>query len=85
MKKFVLLWHLNSSKVPFTLRRRTRSALMAQVKKDVTRRVVREWGSFVNDTGGYVVAEGIEPSVVGIVNRYRPFVSFQLHPIASVS
>jgi hypothetical protein len=83
MRGFVLCWQLDSDKVPFTLQRCTRSLLMAQVKRGIKNSIDQEWGSFVSSTQGYVVAEGGETEAKEIVERFAPFVSFEIHPIAS--
>ncbi len=46
--------------------------------------IIKDWGSFVGESKGYVVVEGTEVEVGNMVQQYVPLVHFKTHPIASV-
>ncbi len=58
---------------------------MAHLKEEIVQIVGREWASFVSSTCAYVVVEAVKEEAKQIFKRYGPLVSFEIHPIASVS
>ena len=58
--------------------------MMAMVKESLEKGVTKDWGAFVGETSGYSVLEGTEVEVSIYLQKFVPFVSFKLFPIASV-
>lgn len=87
MGKFLLLWEIDGTKVPISPQERGAGwgALIDMVKQDLEKGRFKDWGAFVGEINGYVVAEGTEVEIGNMVQRYVPFVFFKVHPVASVS
>ena len=58
---------------------------MAMVRQDLEKGFVKEWGAFVGETKGFDVIEGTEVEVMNVMQQYVPYVTFKVHPVASVS
>jgi len=87
MGKYLVLWEVDRTKIPISPQERGTgwSALMTMVKQDLEKGISKDWGAFVGEASGYAVAEGTELEVMNMLQQYVPFVSFEVHPIASVS
>jgi len=87
MGKYLVLWEVDRTKVPISPQERGTgwSALMSMVKQDMAKGLVKDWGAFVGELRGYDVFEGTELEIMNMLQQYVPFVSFEVHPIASVS
>ena len=58
---------------------------MSLVKQDIEKGLVKDWGAFVGELRGYNVFEGTELELMNTIQKFIPFVTFKVHPIASVS
>lgn len=87
MGKYLLLWEVDPTRTPEDAKERGAAfqLLMAMVKEDIKKGMVKEWGAFVGEINGYVVAEGTEVEIGNMVQQYIPFVTFKTRPAASVS
>ena len=87
MGKYLLLWEVDRTKVPISPQERGTGwgALLAMVKEDMGKGVMKDWGAFVGEINGYTVAEGTEVEIGDMVQRYVPFVFFKVQPVASLS
>ena len=87
MGKYLLLWELDWTKVPISAQERGAgfATLMGLVKQDIERGLMKDWGAFVGELNGYMVAEGTEVEIGNLVQQYIPFVSFKVHAVSSVS
>ena len=87
MGRYLSLWEVDESKIPVDPKERGGgwSLLMAMVKESLEKGVTKDWGAFVGETSGYSVLEGTEVEVSIYLQKFVPFVSFKLFPIASVS
>jgi len=87
MARYLILWEVDQSKVPIAPQERGAgwNALMNMVKQDIEKGITKDWGSFVGELRGYSIAEGSELEIMNFLQQYVPFVTFRLHPIASVS
>lgn len=86
MGKYLVLWEVDQSRVPVDTKERggAWSLLVAMVKQDIKGGKVKEWGAFVGEINGYAVYEGTEVEVGSMLVQYSPYVSFKVHPAASV-
>lgn len=86
MGKYLLLWKLDHSKLP--VGRKERAAgwdpMLDLVKQDLENGSLKDWGEFVGEHSGYAVAEGTEVEVHSMVQKWVPFVIFEVRPILSV-
>jgi hypothetical protein len=87
MGKYLVLWEVDRSRVPVDAKERgaTWGLMVDMVKKDMQAGVSKDWGSFVGELRGYAVAEGTELEVGNMLMQYTPYVTFEVHPIASVA
>jgi len=87
MGKFLLLWELDRTRVPVSPQERGVGwgALIDMVKQDIEKGTLKDWGAFVGELNGYVIAEGTEVEIGNMVQRYAPYVFFKTYPIASVN
>ena len=87
MGKYLVLWEVDQTRVPVDAKERGTawSLLMAMVKKDIEAGVTKDWGAFVGEVNGYTISEGTEVEIGSRLMQYAPYVSFKLHPVASVS
>ena len=87
MGKYLLLWELDHTKIPISPQERGTgwSPMLDMVKEDLEKGVLKDWGAFVGQNGGYTVAEGTELEIHTLVQKWVPFVLFKVHPIASLS
>ncbi len=86
MARYLLLWEVAEDKVPIDPKERGAAwgMLLTMVEADLKKGVLKDWGGFVGELGGYCVAEGTEVEVAMMVQQYTPFVLFQTHPVASL-
>ena len=87
MGKYLLIWEIDRTKLPVSPKERGAgwNALMEMVKQDIKKGLIKDWGTFIGELGGYAVEEGSELEVMNAVQQYTPFVHFKVHPIGSVS
>lgn len=86
MPKYLILWEIDTSKVPISREDRAVvwKPMIEMVKEGIKEGKVKDWGSFVGEMSGYSIAEGTEAEI-GIFNQqWVPFVNFKTYPIASV-
>jgi hypothetical protein len=86
MGKYLLLWELDRSKIPMDLKERGDgfNLLMEMVKEDMKKGLTKEWGVFLGEFEGYSVVEGTEVEIMNQVQKYTPFVYFEVHPLGSL-
>jgi hypothetical protein len=87
MGKYLVLWEVDRTRVPVDAKERGAAwgLMLDMVKKDIQAGMSKDWGSFVGELKGYAVAEGTEVEVANMLMQYSPYVSFKVHPIASVA
>ena len=87
MGKYLVLWEIDRTKVPVNPKERGAgwNFLMEMVKQDIKKGMAKDWGAFVGEINGYVIAEGSETEIGIMLQQYVPFCHFKVHPISSVS
>lgn len=87
MGKYLLLWRLNENLMPIDPKERASGwgMLMEMVKKDISKGIQKDWGSFAGENRGYCVLEGGVSDVLKMTQQYIPYVKFEVHPVASVN
>ena len=87
MAKYLSLWEIDKSKIPVDPKERGQgwSLFMAMVKDNLEKGLTKDWGAFVGETSGYSILEGTEVEVGSYLQKFVPFASFKLFPIASFS
>lgn len=86
MGKYLMLWEVDQSRVPVSAKERGTgsSLLLEMVKQDLKSGKLKDWGAFVGENNGYLIAEGTEVEVGNTLLRFAPYILFKVHPIASV-
>jgi hypothetical protein len=87
MGKYLVLWEVDQSRVPVDAKEKGAGwgALLEMVKQDIKAGITKDFGAFVGEINGYTIWEGTEVEVASGLVKYSPFVSFKVHPAASVS
>ena len=87
MAKHLIHWRLNDSKIPTDSKERGAGyeVLMAMVKQDMEKGLVKDYGAFPGEGRGYVVVEGTYLEIMKMTEQYTPYVRFEVHPSASIS
>lgn len=86
MAKYLLLWELNSDKAPDDAKERGAGwlAMMDMIKQEIKEGTTTDWGCFVGETKGYAVGEQSDVELAKELQRYFPFVTFEVRPVMSV-
>jgi hypothetical protein len=87
MGKYLVLWEIDQTKIPIDPKERGDGwgLLMAVVRQDIEKGIMKDWGAFVGETAGYFVAESTELEVMNSIQQYVPFCTFKVHPVATES
>ena len=87
MGKYLVLWEVVQTQMPVDPKERGEGwgMLMAMVRQDIEKGIIKDWGSLVGETNGYYVAEGTELEVMSQIQQYVPFCTFKVNPIATES
>jgi hypothetical protein len=87
MAKHLLLWRLNRESIPADPKERASGwgVLLEMVQKDIDSGLVKDWGAFPGENKGYSIAEGDNLDIMKMTQQYAPYVSFEIHPVASIT
>jgi hypothetical protein len=87
MGRYLLLWEIDRTKIPLDIKERGIGfeMLLGIVNDDIKKGITKDWGAYVGEYKGYSVVEGTEVDVINQLERFSPFVIFNVHPIASVT
>ena len=87
MGKYMALWEIDQSKIPIDPKERGEgwSMLMAVVRQDFEKGVLKDWGAFLAESNGYAVWEGSEIDVMKTIQQYVPFCIFKVHAVSTES
>ena len=87
MGTYLAHWEVDHTKIPIDAKERGEgwSLLMAMVRQDIEKGIIKSFGSFVGETNGYAVYEGTELEVMNTIAQYVPFVIYKMHPVATES
>ena len=87
MGRYLMLWEIDRTRIPVSPKERVAGwkPLIEMVKEDIKKGIIKDWGAFVGEVNGYSITEGTEVEIGNMIQRYTPFVYFNVHPVASVS
>ncbi len=87
MGKYLIHWEVVQTQIPMDPKERGEGwgMLMAMVRQDIEKGIIKDWGAFVGESNGYHVAEGTELEVMNSHQQYVPFCTFKVLPIATES
>ncbi len=86
MPKYLMTWEVDPSRVPTDAKERGAmwSMMLETVKQDIKEGRANDWGCFVGETRGYSIGEQSEIDLAKNLQRFYPFVTFQVHQVMSV-
>lgn len=86
MGKFFLKWSIDASRVPIDPKERGAGwgLLMAMIKQDKEKGILRDWGAFTSEGKGYCIVEGSNVDVMKMTEQYVPYVIFETHPVSTI-
>ena len=86
MAKYHLYWKLNASTIPVDAKERGGSwgLFMAMIKQDMESGLLKDWGAFTSEGGGYCIVEGTNVELMKMTEQYVPYVLFETKPVSSV-
>jgi hypothetical protein len=83
MAKYLILWQIDTTRVPGTPQelRAMYEGSLAMVEQDAKTGISKDWGQFVGEPRGYGIAEGTEVEIAKMLQKYVPYLQFELHPV----
>jgi hypothetical protein len=83
MAKYLVLWQIDESKVPASPQERADmwEPFVDMVEQDMKAGISKDWGSFVGELRGFSIAEGTEVEIGNMLQKYVPYVHFEVHPV----
>ncbi len=87
MGKYLILWEVDSTRVPVDAKERGTAwlAMVEMVKADMKKGFTKDWGTFPGELNGYAIDEGTEVQVMNALLPYVPYVKFEVRPVASLA
>lgn len=86
MTKFLVLWEVDTTKVPDKPEERIENwtMMLNMVKEALDSCKMTDWGEFAGRTSGYAITEGTEQEIALQLLRYVPYIKFKSYPVISV-
>lgn len=86
MAKYLMLWEVDSSRLPTDVKERGQMWMMMteMIKQDIKAGIHTDWGSFVGEMRGYTISEGEHVELSKLMQRFVPYIKFEVHQVASV-
>jgi hypothetical protein len=57
--------------------------MMAVMKQDMEKGVVKDWGSFTSEGQGYCIVEGTNVEIMKMTEQYVPYILFEAKPVST--
>ena len=86
MGKYLVLYEADEARIPVDPQERKNGWLAAidMVRQDIKSGIIKDWGGFVGQNSGYVVAEGTEVEIGKMTMKFIPFFRFKVTPVDSL-
>ncbi len=86
MGKHLLLWEIDQTQVPADPKERAAAwgAMLDLIKQDINKGTVSDWGTFVGEPRGYSIGDQSDVDLTVDLQRFFPFITFQVFPVMSV-
>ena len=86
MAKYLVMWDINLSLSPTDPKERGDAwdLLIAMVAQDLEKGLMKEWGAFAGEVGGYLIAECTEVEIGVMTQQYFPWCTFEVRPVATI-
>lgn len=87
MAKHLFLWRFNLELIPADPKERVSGwgVFVEMAQKHLESGLVKDWGAFPGEGKGYVIAEGSNLDIMKMTQQYTPYVTFEIHPVASIN
>lgn len=87
MARFMVVWELDTSKVPVDPKQRAMGwdSLLDMVDDDMKKGLTKDWAAYVGEMRGYSICDGSELEIAAMCQKYIPFVNFNVHPLTSIA
>jgi len=86
MAKYLLLWELDSTRIPEdpSVRKEHWRGLQDAVVKQLEAGQMKDWGLCVGEMTGFCIIEGTEVDVGRVTRGYVPYVSFDVKQVITI-
>ena len=86
MGKHLVLWEIDQSQVPTDSKERAAAwgAMLDMIKQDIKEGKASDWGCFVGEPRGYTIGDQSDVDLTIDLQRFFPFITFQVFPVMSV-
>lgn len=86
MAKYLILWELDASRIPEDPKERGAAWTMIadMIKEDLKAGFDVDWGAFISEGKGYTISDGNDMEIVTRLQRFMPFVHFEVHPVMTI-
>jgi hypothetical protein len=86
MTKFYIKWHVNTMYIPVNPEERIKNSvrLLEMVRADLQSGILKEWGMFNDNSGGYAIAETDEKTLHTAILKWIPYTTFDIKTVLTV-
>ena len=86
MPKYFMTWEVDSTRAPTDPKERGAmwAGMLDMIKQDMKEGKISDWGSFPGESRGYSISEQSMLDLSKNLQRFYPFVDFQVHQVMSV-
>ena len=86
MAKYFMTWEVDMTRAPVDMKERAIlwNGLAEMVKQQIQDGTTKDWGAFVGEHRGYSVVDQSPVELVKNLQKYVPFVSFQVHQVTTI-
>ena len=83
MPRYFMTWEVDPTRAPVDMKERAVlwSAMLEMVKQQMKEGTTKDWGAFVGEGRGYSVSEQNPVEVATNLQKYYPFVEFEVHQV----
>ena len=86
MERYLVLWEGDESKIPIAAQEKKSAWQMAteMVEQDIKNGLIKDYGAFVGQPNGFIIAEGTHEEILKMAIKFIPFYRFKVIPVASI-
>ncbi len=86
MAKYLMLWEIDFNRLPDDPKAKKALLLKTQeiVKQHVRERLIKDWGAFAGEHGGYAIFEGSAVDLQTLQLMWVPFVKFTTRELLTI-
>jgi len=86
MPKYFMTWEVDPARAPVDMKERAVlwSGMLEMVKQQMKEGTTQDWGIFVGEGRGYSVGEQSPVELATTLQKYYPFVEFEVHQVMTI-